>query len=109
MLPMLASPLVVEMSDTLEYLRRLAVYEVTVAPDSTAVNKATSRSAARSTSRTEASWGRSRSSVDAINTLAEGARRTTDSLRKGHAADRTMLIAALQQHARRLHEVETES
>ena len=49
------------------------------------------------------------SAAGALNTFAEEARRTTDALRKEHAADRAVMTAALQQHARQLHDLENES
>ena len=43
----------------------------------------------------------------ALNTFAEESRRTADSMRKEHAADRAVLTVTLQQHARRINDLES--
>ena len=47
-----------------------------------------------------------RTVLDAVGSLADEMRRTTDSIRKEHAADRAVLTTALEQHAGRLHALE---
>jgi hypothetical protein len=42
----------------------------------------------------------------ALNTFAEESRRTAESMRKEHAADRAVLTVTLQQHARRIYDLE---
>ena len=56
---------------------------------------------------TEAIRADLRAAIDAMNGFAEESRRTADSLRKEHAADRAVLTVTLQQHARRIHHLET--
>ena len=46
------------------------------------------------------------STAEALNGFAEESRRTTDSIRKEHAADRAVMTAVLQQHAARLNDLE---
>jgi hypothetical protein len=111
---MVASSEVVEMSDTLETVaERLARLEVTVAEGfhDTKVRFHDMEQGLLTLSRkvdvqTEAIREDLRSAIDAMNTFAEEARRTTDSVRREHAADRAVLTVALQQHARRLHDLE---
>jgi len=55
---------------------------------------------------TEAIRADLRAAVDAMSAFAGESRRTADSLRKEHAADRRVLTVTLQQHARRLHDIE---
>ena len=47
-----------------------------------------------------------RTVMDAVVSLGEEMRRTTDSVRKEHAADRAVLTTAIENHARRLHTLE---
>lgn len=44
--------------------------------------------------------------LKAVDSLADEMRRGFDSIRKGHAADREVLTVTLQQHARRLNDLE---
>jgi len=45
--------------------------------------------------------------IGAINAGVEQSRRATESSRREHAADRAMLAIALQQHAKRIHDLES--
>ena len=47
-----------------------------------------------------------RNVLDAVTSLGVEMRRTTDMIRKEHAADRAVHTLALEQHARRLHDLE---
>ena len=47
-----------------------------------------------------------RTVADAVASLGNEMRRTVDAVRNDHAADRAVLTVTLQQHARRLHEIE---
>ena len=47
--------------------------------------------------------------LNAVDSLADELRRTTESIRKEHAADRAVLTLTLQQHARRLHDLDQQS
>ena|SRR6185436_12230011 len=47
--------------------------------------------------------------AEALNAFAEESRRTAESIRKEHAADRAVLTVTLQQHAKRIHELEERS
>ena len=42
-----------------------------------------------------------------LNAFAEESRRTAESMRKEHAADRAVLTVTLQQHARRIYDLES--
>ena len=114
---MVTSSEVIVMDDTLdEVAERLARLEVTVAEGfhDTRVRFHDVEQGVLALSRkidvqTEAIREDLRSAIDAMNTFAEDARRTTESVRKEGAADRAVLTAALQQHARRLHDLEMES
>lgn len=55
---------------------------------------------------TEAMRADIRAAIDALIASAEESRRTAESLRREHAADRAVLTVALQQHATRLHDLE---
>ena len=55
---------------------------------------------------TEAIRADLQAAIDALNASTEESRRTVDSLRKEHAANRAVLTVTLQQHARRLHDRE---
>jgi len=48
-----------------------------------------------------------RSVANAVASLGDEMRRTVDTVRKEHAADRNVLTVTLQQHARRLNDLET--
>ena len=96
------------MAETLEKVEeRLTRLEVTVAQgfhDSEQRDLALSR---KIDIQTEAIRADLRAAVDAMNAFAEEARRTSESLRQEHAADRAVLTVTLQQHSRRLHDLET--
>lgn len=47
-----------------------------------------------------------RTVLDAVTSLGDEMRRTTDAIRSEHAADRAMLTTAIEGHARRLHAFE---
>ena len=47
------------------------------------------------------------STAAALNAFAEESRRTAESMRREHAADRAVLTVTLQQHARRIHDLES--
>lgn len=55
---------------------------------------------------TEALRGDLRTVLDSVASLGGEMRRTTDAIRKEHAADRAVLTTAVEQHARRLHALE---
>ena len=55
---------------------------------------------------TETLRGDLRNVMDAVASLGEEMRRTTDSIRKEHAADRAVLTTAIESQARRLHTLE---
>ena len=55
---------------------------------------------------TEALRGDLRNVMDAVTSLGEEMRRTTDSIRKEHAVDRALLTTAIENHAGRLHTLE---
>lgn len=47
-----------------------------------------------------------RTVLAAVASLGDEMRRTTDAIRQEHAADRTVLTLAIEEHARRLHDLE---
>jgi DNA-binding ferritin-like protein len=49
-----------------------------------------------------------RTVLDAVGSLADELRRTADSIRNEHAADRKLVTVALQQHAKRIHDLEAD-
>ena len=53
----------------------------------------------------EALRGDVRTVLEAVTSVGEEMRRTTDSIREEHAADR-VLVTAVEQHARRIHTLE---
>ena len=55
---------------------------------------------------TEAIRADLRAVIGAMSAAAEESRRTAESIRKEHAADRAVLTLTLQQHSRRLHNLE---
>ena len=55
---------------------------------------------------TEAVRGDVKTVLDGVTSLAAELRRTTEALRQEHSADRALLTLSLQQHARRLHDME---
>lgn len=48
-----------------------------------------------------------RTVLDAVASLGDEVRRTTDAIRQEHAADRAVHALALEQHATRLHDLES--
>ena len=96
------------MAETLEKVgERLTRLEVTVAQgfhDSEMRDSALSN---KIDVNTEALRSDLQTVLNAVDSLADELRRTTESIRKEHAADRAVLTLALQQHARRLHDLET--
>ena len=56
---------------------------------------------------TEALRSDIRNVLDAVTSLGDEMRRTTDIIRKEHAADRAVHTLALEQDARRLHDLES--
>ena len=56
---------------------------------------------------TEAIRADVRAAIEALVASAEESRRTAESLRREHAADRAVLTRTLQQHSRRLHDLES--
>lgn len=96
------------MAETLDKVaERLTRLEVTVAQgfhDAEARDLALAR---KVDIQTEAMREDLRAAIDALNAFAAESRRTADSLRKEHAADRALLTVTLQQHSRRLHDLET--
>jgi hypothetical protein len=96
------------MAETLERVEeRLTRLEVTVAQGFHDTEQLVLAMARKIDVQTEAIRGDLRAAVDAMNAFAEESRRTADSLRKEHAADRKLLTLTLQQHGRRLHDLET--
>ena len=103
------------MSDTLEKVaERLAQLEVTVAEGfhdaKTRFHDMEQRDLALSQKidiQVEAIRDDLRGATDAMNAFAEESRRTADSIRKEHAADRAVLTVTLQQHAKRIYDLES--
>ena len=96
------------MAETLDNVaERLTRLEVTVAQGFHDAEQRDLALARKIDIQTEAIRADLRAAVDAMNAAAEESRRTADSLRKEHAADRAVLTVTLQQHARRLHDLET--
>jgi hypothetical protein len=99
------------MAETLDPLdkvaERLTRLEVTVAQGFHDAEERDLALARKVDIQTEAIRADLRAAIDAMNGFAEESRRTADSLRKEHAADRAVLTVTLQQHARRLHDLET--
>lgn len=95
------------MEDTIENVaKRLTNLEVTVARgfhDAELRDSALSR---KIDVNAEALRGDIRTVLDAVGSLADEMRRTNDSMRQEHAADRAVLSLTLQQHAKRIHELE---
>ena len=54
----------------------------------------------------EALRGDVRTVLEAVTSVGEEMRRTTDSIREEHAANRAVLVTAVEQHARRIHTLE---
>ncbi len=100
---MIASSKVKAMAETLDKVsKRLTELEVTVAKG---FHEAELRDIALSRKvdvTTESLRGEIRTVLDAVGSLADEMRRTTDSIRAEHAADRTILTLAIEQHATRL-------
>ena len=96
------------MAETLEKVsEQLTRLEVTVAQGFHDAEQRDLALARKVDIQTEAIRSDLRAAIDAMNAFAEESRRTADSLRKEHAADRAVLTVTLQQHARRLHDLET--
>ena len=96
------------MAETLDKVEeRLTRLEVTVAQG---FHDAEARDSALSNKidvNTEALRSDLHTVLNAVDSLADELRRTTDSIRREHAADRKVLTLTLQQHARRLHDLES--
>jgi hypothetical protein len=95
------------MAETLDKLEeRLTRLEVTVAQG---FYNAELRDAALSNKidvNTEALRSDLHTVLNAVDSLTDELRRTTESIRKEHAADRAILTLSLQQHSRRIHDLE---
>lgn len=95
------------MSDAIDLVaERLTQLEITVA---TVLHDAEQRDLALSRKidiQVEAIRADLQAAATALNGYAEESRRTAESMRKEHAADRAVLTIALQQHATRIHALE---
>jgi signal transduction histidine kinase len=95
------------MADTVEQVaERLAQLEVTVAQGFHDMELRFSAMSRKIDITVEALRGDIQTVVEVVTTLTNEMRRTTDAMRKEHSADRAVVNLALEQHARRLHDLE---
>lgn len=97
------------MADSLDKVaERLALLEQTMAKGFYDLDERVTVMGSKFDIQTEAIREDLQKTAATLNAFAEESRRTAESMRKEHAADRAVLIVTLKQHARRIYDVETQ-